>query len=299
MVYDNIRNVLRLKKRTMKNIIISDQDNYENILNKLISWWKKSLHVLSDFDRTLTQAFSDGKYRASLISVLYEEWHLSEEYQKTAQWFFDHYYPIEMNHEIPLEERKAAMWEWRTKHKIVLVKEWVSKQNIYDAMKSQNISLRGGVKDFFWKLNSNNIPLIIMSAGWLWTLAIERYLENNNSLSDNITMIWNDFVWGDNDIAIDFKKPIVHSLNKDETIVKEFPDVYENIKNKKNVILLWDSLSDVDMISGFEYNNLLKIWFLNKDVDKNIEKYKEKFDIVITDDWNMEFINWLLEKIVK
>ena len=40
-------------------------------------------------------------------------------------------------------------------------------------------------------------------------------------------------------------------------------------------------------------------WFLNKDVDKNIEKYKEKFDVVITDDGSMEFMNGLLEKIIK
>ncbi len=298
MVYDNIRNVLRLKKRTMKNIIISDQDNYENILNKLISWWKKSLHVLSDFDRTLTQAFSDGKYRASLISVLYEEGHLSKEYQKTAQWFAAKYRPIELDNAISIEDKKSAMEEWRTKHKLLLIKEWITKQNIYEAMKSQNINLREWSKNFFDILNKNNIPLIILSAGWLGTLSIEKYLENQKTLSKNIHLIWNEFI-RDWDNAIDFKRPIIHTFNKDETIIQAFPEIYEQVKNKKNVILLWDSLSDVKMIDGFEYDNLLKIWFLNKDVDKNIDKYINNYDVVITNDWNMEFINWLLEKIIK
>ena len=177
----------------MKNIIISNQNKSNKIIANFIKGWKENLHILADFDRTMTQAFSNWKYRASLISVLYEDWYLSEEYQKTAQWFAAKYRPIELDNAISIEDKKSAMEEWRTKHKLLLIKEWITKQNIYEAMKSQNINLRAWAKNFFDILNTNNIPLIIMSAWWLWTLAIEKYLENNDSLSDNITMIWNDF----------------------------------------------------------------------------------------------------------
>ena len=283
----------------MKNTIISDQNKYKTTLNNFIEWWKEKLHVLADFDRTLTQAFSDWKYRASLISVLYEDWYLSSEYQKIAQWFFDYYHPIEIDENISLEKRKSAMQEWREKHKLLLIKEWITKQDIYDAMKSQNIKLRQWSKEFFDKLKSSKTPLVIISAGWLGTISIEKYLENQESLHDNIYLIWNEFVWSENDVAIDFKRPIVHSLNKDETIVQNFPEIYNKIENRKNVILLWDSIWDTKMIDWFDYDNLLKIWFLNKDVDKNIVKYKEAFDVVITDDGSMEFVNELLKKIIK
>jgi hypothetical protein len=53
----------------------------------------------------------------------------------------------------------------------------------------------------------------------------------------NISLIGNDFVWDKNDVAIDFKKPIIHSMNKDETVLKDFP-IFEKIKDRKNVILL-------------------------------------------------------------
>ena len=282
----------------MKNITISNQNKSNKIIDNFIKGWKENLHILADFDRTLTQAFSDGKYRASLVSVLYEEWYLSAEYQKTAQWFAAKYRPIELDNSISMEDKKEVMKEWRTKHKLLLIKEWITKQDIYEAMKSQNINLREWSKNFFDILNKNNIPLIILSAGWLGTLSIEKYLENQKSLNNNIHLIWNEFI-RDWDNAIDFKKPIIHTFNKDETIIQAFPEIYEQVKNKKNVILLWDSLSDVKMIDGFEYNNLLKIWFLNKDVDKNIDKYKEAYDVVITDDGSMEFVNELLEKIIK
>ncbi len=282
----------------MKNITISNQNKSNKIIDNFIRGWKENLHILADFDRTLTQAFSDWKYRASLISVLYEEWHLSKEYQKTAQWFAAKYRPIELDNSISMEDKKEAMKEWRTKHKLLLIKEWITKQDIYEAMKSQNINLREWSKNFFESLDKNNIPLVILSAGWLGTLSIEKYLENQKSLNNNIHLIWNEFI-RDWDNAIDFKKPIIHTFNKDETIIQAFPEIYEQVKNKKNVILLWDSLSDVKMIDGFEYDNLLKIWFLNKDVDKNIDKYINNYDVVITNDWAMNFVNELLEKIVE
>lgn len=281
----------------MKNIIISDKTNYEKILNKLIEWWKENLHILADFDRTLTQAFSNDKYRASLISVLYEEWYLSEKYQKTAQWLAAKYRPIELDNSIPIKDKKDAMKEWRTKHKLLLIKEWIKKQDIYKAMQSQNINLRKWSAEFFELLNKNNVPLVILSAWWLWTLSIEKYLENQKSLYPNIHLIWNEFI-RNGDKAIDFKKPIIHTFNKDETIIESFPAIYSKVKDRKNVILLGDSLSDVKMIDGFEYDNLLKIWFLNKDVEKNIGIYIHRYDVIITNDGDMKFINKLLKRVL-
>ena len=95
-------------------------------------------------------------------------------------------------------------------------------------MKSQNINLREWSKEFFELLNNNNIPLLILSAGWLGTLSIEKYLENQKSLSDNIHLIWNEFI-RDGDRAIDFKKPIIHTFNKDETVIKDFPEINQKV----------------------------------------------------------------------
>ena len=63
------------------------------------------------------------------------------------------------------------------------------------------------------------------------------------------------------------------------------------------------------MIDWFEYDNLLKIGFLNNsewsehrftwDLKEKLEKYKENFDVVITDDGDMELVNELLKNIVK
>jgi hypothetical protein len=40
-------------------------------------------------------------------------------------------------------------------------------------------------------------------------------------------------------MAIAAREPIIHSFNKDETVVKNFP-IYEEIKDRKNILLLGD-----------------------------------------------------------
>lgn len=282
----------------MPDVVISDEERVSEIREQLISWWIEKLHVVADFDRTLTKAFNGKQHRWSLISVLYEDGYLSEEYQKTAQGYFDHYHPIEVDPNIPFEEKKQAMEEWWVKHKQLLIAEWLTKEHIYDAMETQNVQLRDGFEEFFAFLNSNTIPLVILSAGGLGTISIEKYLENNAVLTDNIHILGNEFIWNEEWVAIDFKQPVIHSYNKDETVIQSFSEVYTEVKERKNVILLGDSPEDVKMIHGFEYDVLLKIWFLNKDVDNNMDLYKERYDVVIAHDGSLEYVNGLLEDVV-
>jgi hypothetical protein len=77
--------------------------------------------------------------------------------------------------------------------------------------------------------------------------------------------------------------------------LKENPKIYNKIENRKNVILLWDSLWDHHMIDWFEYKNLIKIWFLNDKEDELLESYKEIYDIVLTWDNEGEILNDLIK----
>ncbi len=63
--------------------------------------------------------------------------------------------------------------------------------------------------------------------------------------------------------------------------------------------MLGDNLEDIGMVDGFEYDNLLKIGFLNENIEENLENYKKAFDIVILNDGSMEFVNNLLKEIIK
>jgi hypothetical protein len=63
-----------------------------------------------------------------------------------------------------LNERQQAMLERWTKHKQLLIEEGLTKEDMYQAMKSENIQLRKGYQTFFSLLQQYHIPLVILSA---------------------------------------------------------------------------------------------------------------------------------------
>lgn len=278
----------------MQEIILSDENYTENIIEKIKADWFDKLHILADFDRTLTKAFSWWKIRPSLISVLRSEWYLSEEYSRRAYELFDYYNPIETDLNISMEEKKEQMTIWWNKHLSLLVESGIHKRDIENVISSWLIDLRPWIKDFLLFLRENNIPIIIISANWLWTDSIEMYLEKEWVMSDNIKIISNEFYRDEAWNTIWYDKRVIHVFNKDETVLKEFPKIHNLIKERKNVILLWDSLWDPGMIEWFEYENLLKIWFLNEKEEEHLAEYKKAYDVILTWDNDWEFINKIL-----
>ncbi len=300
----------------MKNTIIVDKNNFEKILENLKKDWVSKLHILSDFDRTLTKAFANGKKRPSIISALRDQNILWEEYSKKAYKLFDYYHAIEIDPTISLEEKKKQMTIWWQKHLKLIVDTRLTKDDIKKAIKYSKIVFRKWVKDFLKKLNKYDIPLIIISANGLGWDSILYFLEKEKVLFNNIDIISNRFIWDKKGFAIWYKNPVIHVFNKDETVLQEFPEIYTKIKTRKNVILLWDSLWDPHMIKWFKYNNLLKIWFLNNSLDSScphsnphplgegidsqlLEEYKKNYDVVITWDGEFDFVNDILKEIRK
>jgi hypothetical protein len=66
------------------------------------------MHVVSDFDRTLTKVFVNGKKIPSLISVIRDGNYLSSDYAEKAHALFNKYHLIETDTKIPLGEKKKA-----------------------------------------------------------------------------------------------------------------------------------------------------------------------------------------------
>lgn len=279
----------------MQQTIMSNENHYLETLSKIKKDWIQNLHILADFDRTLTKAYSSWKLRPSLISVLRSEWYLSDEYSKKAYELFDYYNPIEINPNISIEEKKKEMTTWWNKHLDLLVHSKLHKSDIEKIISSGIIEFRPWVKKFLKFLSQNNIPIVIISANGLGTDSIKMYFEKEGFLTPNVEIISNEFYWDENWNAVWYDKRVIHVFNKDETVLSEFPEIHEWIKNRTNVILLWDSLWDPGMIEWFEYKNLLKIGFLNEKVDELLERYKENYDIVLTWDNDGEFLDDLLK----
>jgi len=123
------------------------------------------------------------------------------------------------------------------------------------------------------------------------------YLNQEGLLFNNIYMIANLFEFDENGKVVKIKEPIIYSLNKAEIALKDFP-IFEKIANRKNVILLGDGIDDNGMIEGFDFDEIIRIGFLNENVSENKQKYLENFDVVITGDGDMNYVNDLLKQIL-
>jgi len=183
-------------------------------------------------------------------------------------------------------------------HFDLLIKTGLNKKHLKMVAESGKMKLREGIGDLFDLLKKHEIPLVIMSASGLGGDVISMFLEKEDKLSSNIYIISNSFLWDEQGNAIGVKKPIINSLNKDETVVRDFPLIYEKVKGRRNVLLLGDNLEDVEMIKGFDYDNLIKIGFLNEAVNENLEPYKKTYDILILNDSSVEYIQTLLKEML-
>ncbi len=280
-----------------ENILISNPKKLEKTKKLISKGGAVKLHILADFDRTLTKAFVNGKNIPSLISILRDGNYLTPDYAKKANELYVKYHQIEINPRIPFEEKKKAMDEWWRTHFDLLIKSGLNKKDLERVVEAGKVEFRNGFYEFIDFLKKHNIPLVIMSSSGLGGDAISMYLENEGKLYDNVYIISNSYEWDKNGRAIAIKEPIIHTMNKDETAIQDFP-VFDAVKNRKNIILLGDNLEDIGMVKGFNYDNLIKIGFLNENVEENLEQYKRNYDVIILNDSPLDYVSGLLKKMI-
>jgi 5'-nucleotidase len=101
----------------VKEIIIVNEKDFEKKKKEIIKDGAEKLHILSDFDRTITYGLNDGKRTPTVISQLRSDVkYLGEDYPIRASDLFEIYHPIEIDPKIPLEKKKKKMDEWWMKH---------------------------------------------------------------------------------------------------------------------------------------------------------------------------------------
>ncbi|MBU4432732.1 hypothetical protein KKD60_05645, partial [Patescibacteria group bacterium] len=147
-----------------KDFLVANEASFIKKVEAIRAGGFENLHVLTDFDKTLTRAVVDGVETPSLISVLRREGYLTPDYPARAQALFDKYYPIEINHDISREEKAVAMDEWWHAHFDLLIECGLTKDDVEKATRSHSVRLRAGVKEFMEKMHMENVPIVIISA---------------------------------------------------------------------------------------------------------------------------------------
>jgi len=228
-----------------------------------------NIYVVADFDKTLTDENSQSSWGA-LCSNRF----VPPSYSEERKVLYNFYRPIESDETIDLEEKMKFMKEWYQKHISLFIKYKLTEDIFEKTASNSNImTLRPGAKDFMRFLHQNHIPLIIISAGV--GNFIETFLKLNDCYYDNIYICSNTVIFKDG-VACGVGQDVIHSLNKNEVSLPSH--IIEKLKNRNQVILLGDQVSDLKMVNKASHRSVISIGLFNLDYD--INNLINNFDIV-------------------
>ena len=231
--------------------------------------------VITDFDRTLTTAESEPT-----MGIIPQ--YLGGECLEKRTKIYEQYRPLELDYTIEQKEKQKIMKEW-AKESFTLLSKYITKEGIEKSLVNADLYLRDGAKEFLKEMNNKNIPLIIMSSG-IGNI-VKAFLEKEKCMFNNIEIVSNFFEFKDGKTSIDINN-IMATSNK------EYCRIPVNIRNKleekEKALIFGDLIEDIKMINKEKIPSTLTFGFLDDNVEQNLERYKENFDIVLTenDDFN-------------
>jgi len=278
----------------MQDIYIKNQRELEYKIESIKQDGKESFHIISDFDRTLSRAYAEGKESHSLFQHFRKHANFGDKYNLQYDALYNKYYPIEIDNSLSLEYRSKMIEKWWQEYVELDVTLGNNVTKIENVLNKIDLKLRKNIFDFFELLQRNNIPLLIFSAGIKQYIA--GFLKRKNITYDNISIVANEFAFDDEGKLLGFAGKIIHTFNKNEAVIAE-DSHFEKIKEKQNVILLGDHLGDLKMADGLEHKTKITIGFYNFDNEDYLQEYIDSFDVVICNDGSMDYINNLLREI--
>ena len=244
------------------------------------------LLVVSDWDRTLTRATAEDGRDQSTCSVIANSGHLGPAFERHYRELFDRYRAIERASDIPGREKLPHLRQWWTRQFDLLLEYQLNIRIIHRIVSENRPRLREGARRFFLHLHDGGIPLIILSAGI--RQIIEARLAAIGIPTENVVIIANVLAFDTNGDAVAYNTPLIHSLNKTGVGAETSP-------GRRNLLLLGDTLEDINMAAGISHECLLSFAF-PVDCD-HIEDFRSLYDVVLAPETSLEPVNAVLEDI--
>jgi len=274
-------------------VLSKDRAVLEEKVAKLVTGGPSKLQLIFDFDYTMSRAHKAGVPVDCSWGVLENYADLPSSYTEKVKILRNQYYPIEIDPSISIEEKIPHMSQWYTKANLLLAESKVKADWFPRMVAQSNCELRDSTEVLLQTLHQSQIPLLVLSAG-VGDL-IKQILDHFNVFHDNIKIVSNFLEFdAESGAALGLKTdPCIHMFNK------KAPS-QEGLEQRKNIILIGDSLGDLRMADGIEdVNVVLSIGFLDKNVEANLPVYLDAFDVVLVDDQTMNFPIAVIEDILR
>ncbi len=264
--------------------IVRDPAALERKLQQLKKGGKDKLHIVADFDLTLTAA------RSTEEGVRNSSWGALESTRFFAPAFIGEYRKLYMTY-VPviddesssLVERNRILHEWYEKGLEIVTTYGITKQQIRSVAESDVIAPRQGLAELFFIARACGVPFVVLSAGV--GDFIEAFLRRHGALSNDVHIISNFYTYGPDGFVNGMANGTIHSLNKNEAHANH--DVHAIAAGRPNVLLLGDHEHDIRMADGEKHDTVLSVGFLNGRHDQ-LELFENIFDVVIPEDTGLD-----------
>ncbi|XP_007010498.2 PREDICTED: 7-methylguanosine phosphate-specific 5'-nucleotidase A isoform X2 [Theobroma cacao] len=279
-----------------KFTVINDPLSLNHKIAAIRNAGPSKLQVIADFDATLTRYWINGQRGQSSHGLLQQG---NPEFDAKRQALLQYYHPLEFSPTIPLEEKTKLMEEWWGKTHGLLIEGGLTYDAIKNSVANANIAFRDGVVELFEFLEERDVPVLIFSAG-LADIIEEVLRQKVHRSFMNIKIVSNRMLFDDSGHLVSFKGKLIHSLNKNEHALDMAAPLHDqlgdndgpvtdnaSVKQRTNVLLLGDHIGDLGMSDGLNYENRISVGFLNDNIEKNLESYRNSFDIVYLNDTPM------------
>ncbi|XP_037544676.1 cytosolic 5'-nucleotidase 3 [Nematolebias whitei] len=271
------------------SVCMKDPQRVQEILQSILEAGTNTLQVISDFDMTLTRFSYNGKRCPTCHNILDNSKAISDECRGKLDELLKTYYPIEIDSSLSVEEKLPLMVEWWTKAHDLLVEQKIRKDQLAEAVRESEARLRDGYELFFDHLHEHGVPLLIFSAGIGDIL--EEVIRQFNVYHSNVKIFSNYMDFDESGALRGFQGELIHVYNKREGALLNTGH-FQELRTRPNVLLLGDSLGDLNMADGVQdMQSILKIGFLNDKVEERKPSYLDSFDIVLIKDETLEVPN--------
>ena len=314
----------------MKEIVQNQKDemlisNPEKLNEKRSIFTKSSSDkciFVSDFDYTFSLRFLNHIQLYSSYCFLENSLLINEKNPNFKNQLHEQslkYEQYETDTSIDFEFRKNIIKEWFEKALDLYTAQHITKKDfievIREAADKEKFYFRKGLKSFFEKLLSLNIPIIIISGGVkeIIEILLQDFLGDiyTEMIAKHLlTILANEFTYDNQDKVNGYIQPVIYTFNKGKFVKDAISVHYPHLK-LENIFIMGDHLNDYDSIKEIEEvkdkKNIIGIGFININPDgeikekteKTIEEFKNVFDVNILSNGGFEYVNNLLDSLYK
>ncbi|CAB1098541.1 unnamed protein product [Ectocarpus sp. CCAP 1310/34] len=279
-------------------VLFRDAEDFERKWQRIVAGGVDRLQIISDFDFTLTKFWVNGKRGDSCHAVIDGSGLLGEGFHKRTWELRNHYYPLEVAPDLSPEMRLEMMVEWVTKAHDAMVAAGITKDILSAAVSKANLLFRPGHGELLRWVDKHGVPFLMFSAGIADVLEEAFRQHSAEPLPSTSRVISNRMAFDEDGNMTGFVGECFHVFNKhaSASAVKPYFETDE-MRCRSNVLLLGDSLGDLNMAKGLRAEETLTVGFLNDKVEERADAYLKAYDVVILGDGSFDFVLELLEQV--